>query len=75
MSSEIIVALISFAGAAVGALSGVSLIKYRIAQLEKKVEKHNNIIERTYRNEEKIALLEQGQKVANHRIDDLEGKT
>ena len=40
---------------------------YRIEQLEKKQDKHNNLIERTYILEEKI-------KVANHRIDDLEKK-
>ena len=40
---------------------------YRIEQLEKKQDKHNNLIERTYILEEKI-------KVANHRIDDLERK-
>ena len=38
---------------------------YRIEQLEQKVDKHNNIMERTFRLEEKM-------KVANHRIDDLE---
>ena len=41
------------------------LILYRIEQLEKKVEKHNNVIERTY-------ILEEKMKVANHRIEDLE---
>ena len=41
---------------------------YRIDQLEKKVEKHNSIVERMTVAEEKI-------KVANHRIDDLEEKT
>jgi hypothetical protein len=40
---------------------------YRIEQLEKKQDKHNNLIERTFILEEKI-------KVANHRIDDLERK-
>ncbi len=38
---------------------------YRIEQLERKQDKHNNLIERTYILEEKV-------KVANHRIDDLE---
>ena len=47
---------------------------YRIEQLEKKVEKHNNIVERTYRLEEATALQEEKIKVANHRIDDLESK-
>ena len=45
---------------------------YRIEQLEKKVEKHNNFIERVYELERKIDLHEEKIKVANHRIDDLE---
>ena len=45
---------------------------YRIAELEKKVDKHNNLIERTYRLEEAQSLIEEKIKVANHRIDDLE---
>ena len=45
---------------------------YRIAELEKKVDKHNNLIERTYRLEEAQSLIEEKIKVANHRIDDLD---
>ena len=41
-------------------------------QLEDKVNKHNQVIERTYRLEENEALLEERVRVANHRIDDLE---
>ena len=64
MQTEIIVALISFAGGAVGALSGASLTKYRIAQLEKKVEKHNNLVER-------IVIEEQNTKAQWKRIDEM----
>ncbi|MCR5208431.1 MAG: hypothetical protein K6C14_08155 [Eubacterium sp.] len=78
MRSEILVALIGLCGSATGSLAGVlinsKLSDYRLEQLEKKVDKHNNLIERTYALEEKTALLEQGQKVADHRIDDLEGR-
>lgn len=35
-----------------------SLIKYRIEKLENKVDKHNNIIERTYKLEERVSVLE-----------------
>ncbi len=67
--TEIIIALLSLAGTLVGSLAGVlaanRLTTYRIQQLEKKVEKHNSIVERTY-------LLEEEMKVANHRIADLE---
>ena len=67
MSDAGIVAVLSLIGTFVGSFSGIQLIKYRIEQLEKKVEKHNSIVERTYLLEEKI-------KVANHRIEDLERK-
>jgi hypothetical protein len=51
-----------------------ALIAYRLEQLEKKQDKHNQLIERTYALEEKTGLLEERVKVANHRIDDLERK-
>lgn len=51
-----------------------ALIVYRLAELEKKVDKHNNLVERTYRLEEQGTLLTEKIKVANHRIDELEDK-
>lgn len=45
---------------------------YRIEQLEKKVDKHNSLVERTYRLEEEAHVLDEKVKVANHRLDDLE---
>lgn len=50
----------------------IVLISYRLEQLEQKVDKHNNLIERTYELERKTAVLEEKQDVANHRISDLE---
>lgn len=74
--AEIIVALIGLFGSAVGSLVGIlinsRLSNYRIEQLEKKVDKHNNLIERTYNLEREEAVLQEEIKVANHRIDDLE---
>jgi len=49
-----------------------ALILYRMQELEKKVDKHNNLVDRTYRLEERTELQEEKIKVANHRIDDLE---
>ena len=53
MTEEIIVALLGFAGTMLGSLFGVltaqKLTQYRLAQLEEKVNKHNNLIERTFR--------------------------
>jgi len=50
----------------------INVIHQEIKTLSDRVEKHNSIIERTYRLEEKTALQDEKIKVANHRIDDLE---
>jgi hypothetical protein len=69
MDNEVMIALIAFLGTTIGTAGGIiassKLTNFRIAQLEKKVDKHNTIIERTY-------ILEEKMKVANHRIGDLE---
>lgn len=69
MSNEIIVGLLSLVGTLVGTFGGIvassKLTAYRIGQFEKKVDKHNNFAER-------IPVIEDRIKVANHRIDDLE---
>lgn len=67
MSNEIMIAILSFAGTCIGSFSGMKLVTYRIEQLEKKVERHNNFAER-------IPILEEKIAVANHRIEDLERK-
>lgn len=76
MDIEITVALITLAGSASGSMAGIlvanKLTNYRIEQLEKKVEKHNTIVERMYNLEECAALHEEKIKVANRRIADLE---
>ena len=51
-----------------------ALIAYRLEQLEEKVNKHNQVVERTYRLEDNDKLMEEKIKVANHRIEDLERK-
>ena len=72
----VIVALIGAAGSAIGGMIGIfvntKLITYRIEQLESKVNKHNNLIERTYDLEKAEELTKEKIKVINHRIDDLE---
>jgi hypothetical protein len=52
----------------------IALIEFRLGELQKQVEKHNSVIERTYKLEELTAIQEEKIKVANHRIDDLEKK-
>lgn len=62
MAEEIIIALIGFAGAVIGSALGVlasaKLTNYRLEQLEKKVNLHNNVIERVYNLERNQAVLE-----------------
>ena len=50
--------LISLAGIIITAIITNSLVSYRVGQLEKKVDKHNNVIERTYSLESKVEILE-----------------
>lgn len=68
MSSEIIVAMLSLVGTLLGTFTGIltstKLSNYRIEQLEKKVEKHNSVVERT-------ALLEEKFENVQHEIDDI----
>ena len=47
-------------------------IRSELNTLTKAVEKHNQVVERVYDAEARLDLLEERQKVANHRIDDLE---
>lgn len=62
MDSTVIVALISGAGTLIGTLGGIlatnHLTTYRISQLEKKVEVHNGVIERTYKLEGRMTEVE-----------------
>jgi len=68
MDNTIIVALIGLAGSGLGAFGGVMasarLTQYRLKKLEEKVDKHNSVIERTYR-------LEGRMNEAEHDIRDL----
>ena len=68
MSGEIIVAVISLIGTLFGTFAGIltstKLSNYLIDQLEKKVEKHNSVIERT-------AILERDMKTVWHEIDEI----
>lgn len=58
MSETLINGLISLAGVIGTAIITNSLIKYRIEQLEKKVDKHNTVIERVFKLEQKVEDLE-----------------
>lgn len=49
-----------------------SLIEYKLDELTKRVNKHNNVIQRMYALEQHEAVVDEQIKVANHRIEDLE---
>ena len=72
----IIIALIGVLGSAGGSLIAALISnkvwQYRIEQLEKKVDEHNNIVKRTYKLEEEQTLTEEKIKVINHRLKNLE---
>lgn len=59
MDSTIIVAVLSFLGTVAGSFGGMKLMSYRIEQLEKRVDKHNNVIERVYQLERQNAIQDE----------------
>lgn len=68
MEPEIVVAICSLIGTLMGSLAGIltanKLTTFRIEQLEEKVKKHNNLVER-------MVAVEQSAKSAHHRIDEI----
>ena len=76
MTETVIVAILSLCGTLTGAYfankKSSALIAYRLEQLESKVEKHNNVIERVFMLEKNEAVINEEIRVANHRIEDLE---
>ena len=63
MADVIIVAILSLVGTIVGSFAGIltanKLTNYRIEQLEKKVEKHNNVLERVYELEKHEVIIDE----------------
>lgn len=76
MSGEVVVALITLLGSAIGTIGGIfatnRMTAYRIEQLEKKVDKHNQVVERMYEAEKNISVISEEIKNVNHRIEELE---
>ncbi len=67
MSDTVIIALTSLVGTFGGIIASSRLTMYRIEQLEKKVDKHNTIIERTF-------VLEEQMKEARSDIEEIKNK-
>lgn len=75
MSETIIVPLLSLLGTILGTFGGIltasKLTNYRIEQLEKKVEKHNHVIERVYELEKQEAVMDEEIKNISHQIEEF----
>ena len=65
MQANILIAICGCIGSIIGSFGGFRLISYRVEQLEKKVDKHNNFAER-------LPVVEEQIKVINHRLEDVE---
>lgn len=71
MSEVIVVGILSLAGTLIGSLGGIlaanKLVQYRLSQLEEKVNKHNNLVER-------MAVVEKRVETHGKEIDELRGE-
>ena len=63
--TSIICAIVALLGTALGSYSGLRLTSYRVEQLEKKVDKHNNFASR-------VPIVEEQVKSLDHRLEELE---
>ena len=70
--AEVFIAVLAFVGTMAGSIMVSQQTTWRLDELERKVEKHNNVITRVYELEKHEAVMNEEIKVANHRIDDLE---
>lgn len=72
MSETIVVAVLSLVGTAIGSISAVfaanKLTNYKIDELKKTVERHNSLIDRTYRLEERATLMDEKLDNLDHRV-------
>lgn len=79
MSEAIIVAVLSLVGTALGSVVSVltanRLTNFKIDALQKQVEKHNNLIERTFHLEEHAAVVDEQIRVTDRRLSELETTT
>ena len=76
MTETVVVAIISLVGTLFGTLGGIvasgKLTGYRIDRLEEQVKKHNNLVERMYKLEERTTVAEEQIKATETRLDRLE---
>jgi hypothetical protein len=78
MSDVIVIGLLSLAGTLAGTFGGIMaanrLTTYRLEQLEKKVDKHNSMIDRMYCAEKRLDVLDEKVSETNRHVNALEDK-
>lgn len=62
MDHTVTVGILSLCGTFIGTIGGIfttqKLVNYRLQKLEEKVDKHNNLIDRMYKIESRVTLIE-----------------
>ena len=69
---SLVVAALTLVGVLVSNNKAQAVTETKLAELTETVKKHNSLIERTYKLEERVSVTEEKIKVANKRIEDLE---
>lgn len=69
-----ITAILAFLGTYLSNRRAAAVNEYRLEQVERKLDKHNNLVERMYKCEETVALHEAELNRVNHRLGELEKK-
>ena len=76
MDVTVLCALIAFAGSLIGTFAGIitssKLTEYRLKELERKVEKHNSLVERMYLLEDRMNLSDERTRSTENRVKPLE---
>jgi hypothetical protein len=71
MSDTMMMAIANVAEVFIAFAASTKLILYRIEQLEKKVEKHNQVVERVYRLEDNDKLLDEKISTLSNRVTEI----
>lgn len=72
MSYELLAILLTVVGQGLYIAYKMGKFEEKLIDIEKKQEKHNSVVERTFCNERDISVLQEQVKVSNHRIQDIE---
>ncbi len=74
IAAALVTGVLSLAGTYMANRKSAAVIEYRIRELEKKQDRHNRLIERTYRLEDRANIADEKMRAAGRRIEELERK-